>query len=28
MDKRIRRFPEGIIERVKEYEVILPSVTN
>jgi len=27
-DKRIRRFPAGIIERVKEYEVILPSVTN
>jgi len=27
-DKRIRRFPPGIIERVKAYELILPSGTN
>jgi len=27
-DKRIRRFPPGIIERVKEYELILPAGAN
>ncbi|RBL66508.1 acyl-CoA thioesterase, partial [Pseudomonas sp. MWU13-2625] len=27
-DKRIRRFPPGIIERVKAYELILPSAAN
>ena len=27
-DKRIRRFPPGIIERVKAYELILPSTAN
>ncbi|WP_323120343.1 acyl-CoA thioesterase [Burkholderia alba] len=27
-DRRIRRFPEGIIERVKDYEMILPSAVN
>ncbi|TKC91111.1 acyl-CoA thioesterase [Trinickia terrae] len=27
-DKRIRRFPPGIIERVKEYEVTMPSLAN
>jgi acyl-CoA thioesterase FadM len=27
-DKRIRRFPPGIIERVKEYELVLPAGSN
>lgn len=27
-DKRIRRFPPGIIERVKEYELVLPTGSN
>jgi hypothetical protein len=27
-NKRIRRFPAGIIERVKEYELILPPLAN
>ncbi|MET3628107.1 acyl-CoA thioesterase FadM [Burkholderia sp. 572] len=27
-DKRISRFPAGIIERVKAYELILPSAAN
>ncbi|CAM2160671.1 MULTISPECIES: acyl-CoA thioesterase [Paraburkholderia] len=27
-DKRIRRFPPGIIERVKEYELVLPTSAN
>ncbi|HDR9183808.1 TPA: thioesterase family protein [Burkholderia vietnamiensis] len=27
-DKRIRRFPAGIIERVKEYELNLPSLES
>ncbi|KAB0639921.1 4-hydroxybenzoyl-CoA thioesterase [Burkholderia stagnalis] len=27
-DKRIRRFPAGIVERVKEYELNLPSSDN
>lgn len=27
-DKRIRRFPPGIVERVKEYELVLPTGSN
>ncbi|CAG2141975.1 hypothetical protein LMG31506_02568 [Cupriavidus yeoncheonensis] len=27
-DKRISRFPHGIIERVKEYELVLPALAS
>jgi hypothetical protein len=27
-DKRITRFPKEIIDKVKEYELVLPPLTN